>query len=142
MPLNNCEINLILAWSENKVTRHSDPDADHVVAAIDNPKNPTFQITDAKLYVPAVTLSTENYKKLKEQLRKGFERAIKWIKYRSEMTNQTKNNNLNDPTFTKVNRLFVLSFENQNDRTSFSRYYVSNFQIKVFNVFINGKCFF
>ena len=145
MPLNNCEINLILAWSENKVTRHSDPDADHVVAAIDNPKNPTFQITDAKLYVPAVTLSTENYKKLKEQLRKGFERAIKWIKYRSEMTNQTKNNNLNDlidPTFTKVNRLFVLSFENQNDRTSFSRYYVSNFQIKVFNVFIDGKCFF
>ena len=42
MPLNNCEINLILAWSENKVTRHSDPDADHVVAAIDNPTNPTF----------------------------------------------------------------------------------------------------
>ena len=43
------------------------------------------------------------------------------------MTNQTKNNNLNyliDPTFTKVNRLFVLSFENGNDRTSFSEYYV------------------
>ena len=61
------------------------------------------------------------------------------------MTNQTKNNNLNyliDATFTKVNRLFVLSFENQNDRTSFSRYYVSNVQIKVFNVFIDGKCFF
>ena len=43
------------------------------------------------------------------------------------MTNQTKNNNLNyliDLTFTKVNRLFVLSFENENDRTSFSKYYV------------------
>ena len=38
------------------------------------------------------------------------------------MTNQTKNNNLNyliDPTFTKVNRLFVLLFENENDRTFF-----------------------
>ena len=47
------------------------------------------------------------------------------------MTNQTKNNNLNyliDPTFTKVNRLFVLSFENENDRTSFSKYYVPNVQ--------------
>ena len=48
------------------------------------------------------------------------------------MTNQTKNNNSNyliDPTFTEVNRLFVLSFENGNDRTSFSKYYVPNFQI-------------
>ena len=61
------------------------------------------------------------------------------------MTNQTKNNNLNyliDPTFTKVNRLFVLSFENENDRTSFSKYYVPKFQIKDFTVQIDGKSFF
>ena len=61
-------------------------------------------------------------KRLIEQLRTGFKRTIKWNKYRSEMTNQTKNNNLNyliDPTFTKVNRLFVLLFENENDRTFF-----------------------
>ena len=48
------------------------------------------------------------------------------------MTYHTKNNNLNyliDPTFTKVNRLFVLSFENENDKTSISRYYVPNVQI-------------
>ena len=50
---------------------------------------------DRKLYVPAVTLSTENDKKLLEQLRTRFKRTIKWNKYRSEMTNQTKNNNLN-----------------------------------------------
>ena len=50
---------------------------------------------DTKLYVPAVTLSTENDKKLLEQLRTRFKRTIKWNKYRSEMTNQTKNNNLN-----------------------------------------------
>ena len=76
------------------------------------------------MYVPVVTLSTENDKKLLEQLRTGFKRTIKWNKYRSEMTNQTKNNNLNyliDPTFTKVNRLFVFSFENENDRASFSK---------------------
>ena len=50
---------------------------------------------DTKLYVPAVTLSTENDKKLLEQLRTRFKRTIKWNKYRSEMTNQTENNNLN-----------------------------------------------
>ena len=61
------------------------------------------------------------------------------------MTNQIKNNNFNyliDPTFTKVNRLFVLSFENKNDRTSFSKYCVSNVQIKDFNVLIEEKSSF
>ena len=49
------------------------------------------------------------------------------------MTNQTKTNYLNcliDPTFTKVNRLFVLSFKNEEDKTSFSKYYVSKVEIK------------
>ena len=61
------------------------------------------------------------------------------------MTNQTKNNNLNyliDPTFTKVNRLFVLSFENEEDKTSFSKYYVPKVEIKDFNVLIDEKSFF
>ena len=112
---------------------------------IDAPTSATFKITDTKLYVPVVTLSTENDKTVLKQIRTGFKRTIKWNKYRSEMTNQTKNNNLNyliDPTFTKVNRLFVLSFENENDRTSFSKYYVPNVQIKDFNVLIDGKSFF
>ena len=49
------------------------------------------------------------------------------------MSNQNKNNNLNyliDPTFSNVNRLFVLSFENEDDRTSYYKYYVSNVEIK------------
>ena len=60
---------------------------------------------------------------------------MKWIKYRSEMSNLTKNNNLNyliDPTFTNVNRLFVLSLENEEDRTSFSKYYITKLEIKDF----------
>ena len=84
------------------------------------------------MYVPVVTLSAEN-DKLLEQLKTGFIRTIKWNKYRSEMSNQAKNNNLNyliDPTFTNVNRLFVLSFENENDRTSFSKYYVQKLKKK------------
>ena len=49
------------------------------------------------------------------------------------MTNQTKTNHLNhliDPPFLKANRLFVLSFENEEDRTSFSNYYVPKVEIK------------
>ena len=138
MPLINCEINLILRWSENyvltsKATREAIPaqGGNSEVAAVDYPTNGTFKITDTKLYVPVVTLSTENDKILLEQLRTGFKRTIKWNEYRSEISNQTENNNLNyliDPTFTKVNRLFVLSFENENDRTSFSKYYAPNVQ--------------
>ena len=97
------------------------------------------------MYVPVVTLSAENDNKLLEQLKTGLKRTIQWNKYRSEMCNQTKNNNLNyliDPTFTNVNRLFVLSFENENDRTSFSKYYVPKVEIKDFNVLIDGKPFF
>ena len=61
------------------------------------------------------------------------------------MSNQTKNNNLNyiiDPTFTNINRLFLLPFENENDRASFSKYYVPKVEIKDFNVLIDGKPFF
>ena len=111
---------------------------------IDAPTNATFKITDTKLYVPVVTLSTKDDNFL-EQLKSGFKRTIKWNKYRSEMTNQTKTNNLNyliDPTFIKVNRLFVLSFENEEDRTSFSKHYVPRVEIKDNNVLIDGKIFF
>ena len=112
---------------------------------IHNPTNAIFKITDTKLYVPVVTLSTKNDNNFLEQLKSGFKRTIKWNKYRSEMTNQTKTNHLNhliDPTFIKVNRLFVLSFENEEDRTSFSKYYVPKVEIKDFNVLIDGKSFF
>ena len=93
------------------------------------------------MYVPVVTLSKENDIKLLEKLKSGFKRTIKWNKYRSQMTIQSNNNNLNyliDPTFTKVNRLFVLSFERieennvkKDHRDSFSRYYVPNVEKKL-----------
>ena len=61
------------------------------------------------------------------------------------MTNQPKTNNLNyliDPTFSRFNRLFVLSFKNEEDRTSFLNYYTPDVEIKKFNVLIDGKSFF
>ena len=100
--------------------------------AIVAPTGLEFQITDTKLYVPVVTLSKENDIKLLEQLKSGFKRTIKWNKYRSQMTIQPQNNNLSyliDPTFTNVNRLFVLSFARNaegDNRDSFSHYYVPN----------------
>ena len=76
-----------------------------------------FKITGTNLYVPVVTVSKENGTKLLEQLKTGFKRTIKWNKYRSQMTVQSNNNNLNyliDPAFTNVDRLFVLSFARDN----------------------------
>ena len=78
------------------------------------------------MYVPVVSLLTEDDNNFLKQLKSGFRRTIKWNKYRWEMTNQTKTNNLNyliHPIFNKVNRLFVLSFENEEDITFFSKYY-------------------
>ena len=149
IPLINCEVSLTLTWSENCVitsnaTREVDPDADPAVYEIDNSTNATFKIKDTKLYVSVVTLSAENDNKLLEQFKAGLKRTIKWNEYRIEMSNQTKNNNLNyliDPAFTSVNRLFVLSFENENDRTSFSKYYISKVELKDFNVLTDGKPF-
>ena len=98
------------------------------------------------MYVLVVTLSAENDNKLLEQLKAGFKRTIKWNKYRSEMSNQTKNNNLNYLIdlilFTNINRLFVLSFKNEDGRTCFSKYYIPKVEIKDFNVLIDGKPFF
>ena len=120
MPLVNCEASLTLTWPENCVITKLDKTVTAAQGnnpAVDktNQESATFKITDTKLYVLVVILSTENDKKLLEQLRTRFKGLFKWNNYRSEMTNQAKIKNLNyliDPTFTKVNRLFVLSFEN------------------------------
>ena len=90
--------------------------------AADSQENPTvieaptgviFTITDATLYVPVVTLSTDDDNKLLEQLKKGFQRKIKCKKI--QIRNQAKTANLSyliDPAFSNINRLFALSFQN------------------------------
>ena len=71
IPLINCEINLILTCSAKYFV------IDIPIAV----QEPTFTITDRKLYVPVVTLSTQDNVKLLEQLKSGFRRTIKWNKY-------------------------------------------------------------
>ena len=128
-----------------KATRDADPDVGTTVVAVNNSTNATTEIKDTKMYVPVVTLSTEDHNKLFKHWNIGFKRTIKLNKYRSEISNQAKTNNLNylsDPIFNKVNRLFVLSFENEDDgRTSFSKYYTPKIETKDFNVLIDGKRF-
>ena len=135
MPLINCKVNLILTWSSTCAL---------VATNIQN-QNATFAITDTKLYVPVVTLSTQENTKFLQQLYSGFKRVIKWNKYLSKPELLAQNPNLNhlvEPSFQGVNRLFVLAFENDNHRTSDEQYYLPTVEIKDYNIMINGENFF
>ena len=119
------------------------------VAAIQQYKwtGATFQINKAKLYVPVVTLYINDNNKFLENIKEGFVRTISYDKYRSEITTQAKNNNLDyliDLTFKNINRFFVLPFKNGNDDPTlnyFDKYYISLVEIKDFNALIDNKPF-
>ena len=135
MPLINCEVELILTWSENCVITSTN---------VAN-QNPTFTITETNLHVPVITLSTQDNSKLLPQLKSGFKRTISWNKYLTKPELLAQNANLNhliEPSFQGVNRLFVLAFENDAQRISKRRYYIPNVEIKDYNVMIDGKNFF
>ena len=106
---------------------------------------PTFTITEINLYVPIVTLSTQDNAKLLPQLKSGFKRTISWNKYLAKPELLAQNANLNhliEPSFQGVNRLFVLAFEDDAQRTSNKRFCIPNVEIKDYNVMIDGKNFF
>ena len=104
----------------------------------------TFQISNTKLYMHAVTLSINDNIKFLEHLKLGFTRTVSWNKYRSKITTQPKNDNSDcmiAPTFRNVNRLFVLSFKDDSSRRLFDAYYMPLVEIKGFNVLIDNKIF-
>ena len=132
MSLINCEVNLILTWSFTCVITNSNSSG-------------ACEITDTKLYVPAITSSTQDNSKLLQQLISALKRVINWNKYLSKPELLAQNPNLNhlvEPSFQGVNRLFVLAFENDTQRTSHSGYYLPNVEIKNYIVMINGENFF
>ena len=115
-PSVNFEVSLFLTWSSTCVITNSTGER-------------KFAITDTKLYIPVVTLSTHDNAKLLQQLNSRFRRTIIWNKYQSDPKPYTQNRYLNhlvDPSYHGVNRLFVLSFENETDRTSHLTYYLSS----------------
>ena len=132
MPLISCEVELILNWSANCVKIYIDV-ANQV---------PTFTITKTNLYVPVVTLSTQDNAKLLPQLKSGFQKTINWNKYLSKPVLLARNSNLNhliEPSFQGGNRLFALQFEDDDQKISNKRYYIPNVEIKDYNVMIDGK---
>ena len=148
IPLISCEVFLELKWNKNCVITSLEQrqvDAGPPVVRDNAPTGATLSITNCKLYVPVVTLSKDDEIKLLTNLKSGFKREIIWNKYRSQMTTEVANN-LNiliDPTFTNVNRLFVLAYgQNNNDRQSFSQFYLPNVMVKDYNVIIDKLAFF
>ena len=158
MPLINCEIEIDLLWSKKCIISEisittataGNPRAKQPVPVVAARKKTrtTFQINNGKLYVPTLTLSINDNMKVLENIKRGFKRTISWNKYRSEITIEHKNNNLDyvlHPTFRSINRLFVLSCKNGNDdntRDYCDKYFVSLVEIKDFTALIDNKsCF-
>ena len=101
IPFVNSEINLDLNWSKKCV----------IVATAVADQGGTFSMTDAKLYVPVVTLSNQDNAKLIEQLKSGFKRTINWNKYQSKVSTERQNRYLDyliDRSFQRANGLFVI----------------------------------
>ena len=121
LPLINCDIEFDLSWSRycviyeisktSRAVSNINPVRYEVVITTNSA---TFQINNVKSFVPIFTLSINDNIKFLENIKQGFKKTISWNKYRSEITTQPKNNNLDyliDPTFRNFNRLFVLSFK-------------------------------
>ena len=135
LPLINCEVNLILKLSANCFI---------VFINVAN-QNARFLTTDTKLYVPVVTISTQDNAKLLKQLKSGFKRVINCNNYLSKPELLTQNPSLNhlvEPNVQGLNRLLVLAFKNDTQITGPKGYYLPNVEIKDYNVMINGENFF
>ena len=142
MPLINCKVELSLKWYERCL----------LTAAT----TATFKITDAKLYVPIVTLSAEDNAKLSKLLSKGFKRSVYWNKYKlipQKIVEIVANNEekyireLLDSSYQGVKRLFVLAYDNtagnnQVSIDSFKKYFLPRVKIENYNIEIDGKNFY
>ena len=119
MPLINCKVELSLMWIEN-CAQSGGEYIDNAGAVVNAGTAATLKITDAKLYVPVVPLSTEDSAKLAKQLSEGFKRPVYWNKYKV-IPNKNEvgtNDNLNyireliDSSYQGVKRLFVFADDN------------------------------
>ena len=137
MPLINCRVELSLTWNENCILTS--------LAG-----NSTFTITDAKLYIPVVTLSIEDNAKLTKLLSDEFKRSVYWNKYKV-IPNKIYNANdyireLLDASYQGVKRLFILAYDNTGDNpvtaNSHRRYFLPRIKIENYNIEIDGRNFY
>ena len=145
MPLINCKVYLELNWIEDCI----------LSSAGDSAK---FAITDAKLHVPIVTLSTKDSTNLAKQLNEGFKRSVYWNSYETKpakVIEQGKNlYELLNASFQGVKRLFVLAYfivapaeagGNIDDTAGIKnnkKYFLPRGEIKNYNVLIDGRNFY
>ena len=149
MPLINCKIHLELNWNNNSVMYGA-----NTYAGGDNANNrkTTFNMTNTKLYVPIVTLSTKYNVNLTKQLIEGFKRSVYWNEYKSKIESRDANNdNLTkfplDASFQGVNRLFVLAFDNtagpnRVQKDGYRKYFLPRVDISKYKVLIGGLNFY
>ena len=116
----------------------------------------TFKISDAKPYLPIVTLSAEDNAKLSKLLGEGFKRSIYWNKYKvidNEVVGIAANNEekyireLLDSSYQGVKRLFVLAYDNtagnnQVSVDSYKKYFLPRVKIENYNIEIDGRNFY
>ena len=142
MPLINCKVELSLKWYER--------------CLLTTANTATFKITDAKLYVPIVTLSAEDNAKLSKLLGEGFKRSIYWNKYKvidNILVEIAANNEekyireLLDSSWQGVKRLFVLAYNNKEGDNkvsvdSYKKYFLPRVKIENYNIEIDGRNFY
>ena len=136
MPLINCKVELSLEWYENCILPSAGTDA-------------IFTITDTKLYVPVVTLKTEDNVKLSKLLREGFKRPIYWNKYKViSNKNYTEIEYIRerlDASIQRVNRLFVfpcIKSANSTTENSYDKYFSPRLKINNYDIKIDGRNFY
>ena len=153
MPLINCKVELSLRWIENCVLTTAAVDANADATGADSA---TFKITDAKLYVPTVTLSAKENEKLSKLLSEGFKKSNYWNKYKvidNTAVEIAANNEekyirkLLDSSYQVVERLCFLAYDNtaDNDRVSidsFKKYFLPRVKIENYNIEIDGRNFY
>ena len=133
----SCKIHLEFNWSKNCVMSN-------IVGAT------SFKITNTKLHVPIVTLSSKDNAKLVKLLEDGFNRPVYWNEYQTKIeTRNLDNNNLTrfplDASFQGVRRLFVLVFDKSEggakkiERNSHRKYFLPRVNITNYNVLIDGR---
>ena len=92
-----------------------------------------------------MTLSTHENTKFLQQLKSGFKRIINWNKYLSKPELLAQNPSLKhlvEPSFQGLNRLYLLAFEDDGQRTAHDSYYLPIVEMKDYNIMINGEKFF
>ena len=127
MPLINSKIKFLLGWYEECILSNAG-------TAV------TFKISDAKLYVPIVTLKTKDNTKLSKLLSEVLKRSLYWNKYKISFRNYNENEYIReriDASFQGVNKLFVLPYangDNVTDEKSYRKYFLPRIKIENCNI--------